>query len=62
MPEVHGSYDILSMTALCSVQSCFIEQITTVCSSAPLKYVITNTYYMNLIVCKYSPLCVANFL
>jgi len=61
MPEVHGSYGTLSMTALCSVLPGLIEQVTTVCSIASLKYVITNTYYMNLIVCKYSPLFVATF-
>jgi hypothetical protein len=32
----------------------FIEHVTTVCSIAPLNYVNTNTYYMNLIVFKYS--------
>jgi hypothetical protein len=58
------NYDILSMTALRSVLPGFIEQVTTVCSiiRTPLKYVITNTYCMNLIVCKYSPLFVATFL
>jgi len=62
MPEVHVAYEILTMTALCSVLPGFIEQDTTVCSIAPLKYVITNTYYMSLIVCKYYPLFVATFL
>ena len=62
MPEVHGSYDILFMTALSSVLPDFIEQVTAVCSIAPLKYVVTTTYYMNLIVCKYPLLFVATFL
>ena len=62
MLEVHVAYDVLTVTALCSVLPGFIEQDITVCSIAPPKHVITNTNYMSLIVCKHYPLFVAAFL